>query len=132
MKYRRLLCWLLVIAYASLIFYLSSLSDPLFNIQKLISLKLPSTTLILLHMIEYLILSILLYIALKDSKIKNPIALALLLTITYSFTDEIHQLFVPGRHFDILDILNDSFGTVILQSIITIKNKYIKMLLKKN
>jgi VanZ family protein len=40
-----------------------------------------------------------------------PVAFALL----YALSDEIHQIFVPNRHFDVLDILSDLLGALVLQ-----------------
>ena len=40
-----------------------------------------------------------------------PVAFACL----YGVSDEIHQTFVPNRHFDIEDILADSLGAVAIQ-----------------
>ncbi len=37
----------------------------------------------------------------------------MLAAILYGLSDEIHQLYVPGRMFDILDILADSFGALL-------------------
>jgi VanZ family protein len=38
------------------------------------------------------------------------IFVAVLLSIIYAFSDEIHQFFVPGRSFSYRDILTDSIG----------------------
>ena len=38
-----------------------------------------------------------------------PIAISTL----YGVTDEYHQLFVPGRSFDVLDMAADAFGSVV-------------------
>ena len=127
MNKKFIIYWLPVILYALLIFYLSSLSTPLFKVEQVISMKLPDTTLIVLHIIEYLILSLLLYRALNNTKINNALTLTILITIIYGFTDEIHQLFVPGRLFSIFDLMANSFGAIIPQSLINIKE-----LIKKN
>lgn len=59
------------------------------------------------HMLEYGILFILNYRALK-----NPLP-AFLLTIFYAFFDEIHQLFVPTREGRLRDVVFDSFGAAV-------------------
>ena len=37
---------------------------------------------------------------------------AMLISSLYGVTDEYHQLFVPGRSFDVLDMLADTIGSV--------------------
>ena len=66
----------------------------------------------LAHMIEYFILSILIYLFLIEfyPKDKYLFLLVILLAIFYALTDEIHQLFVPGRYGSIIDVLIDSMG----------------------
>lgn len=39
-------------------------------------------------------------------------ALAFILTCIYALSDEFHQLFVPGRAFELLDIALDSLGAL--------------------
>jgi len=43
-----------------------------------------------------------------------PIAFAML----YGISDEIHQYFVPGRHFDPFDIVADTAGAVAVQVVL--------------
>ena len=38
---------------------------------------------------------------------------AILISSLYGVTDEYHQLFVPGRTFDVLDMAADAFGSVV-------------------
>ena len=45
----------------------------------------------------------------KEIKIKHIVGI-LLISITYSILDEVHQLFVPGRVPDLFDILTASAG----------------------
>jgi len=77
---------------------------------------------IIYHILEYMVLGFLLYRALLKSEFKNAIALAIIIAILYGFIDEIHQLFVPSRIFSLLDVLSNSFGAIVVQSIIDIKN----------
>ena len=39
-------------------------------------------------------------------------ALPLAFTVLYGLSDEIHQRFVPNRHFDLLDLLADGVGAL--------------------
>jgi len=41
-----------------------------------------------------------------------PVAVAAAACILFAFSDEIHQIFVPGRAFEISDILTDSAGII--------------------
>jgi len=91
---------------------------------------------LILHMIEYAILSILLFRAFINSKTptfrENAIHLAIIVTILYGVTDEIHQHFVPGRVFSHLDVIANGVGSaVILTKNIFVRSKlYFKRQLK--
>ena len=67
----------------------------------------------LMHSFEYLILGLLITNLLKQYKIKTNILIPILLCFIYASTDEIHQLFVPGRSFQYFDILMDMIGSII-------------------
>ena len=41
------------------------------------------------------------------------VAGAVVISSIYGVTDEYHQLFVPGRNFDVLDIAADAIGSII-------------------
>ncbi|HET8945709.1 MAG TPA: VanZ family protein [Candidatus Polarisedimenticolia bacterium] len=71
----------------------------------------------LLHVSEYLVLAVLLARALNNG-IRRPVPMArLLLTwglcAGYAVTDEIHQVFVPGRSPDVRDALADACGAAL-------------------
>lgn len=78
------------------------------------------TTLIFLvrktaHFTEYAILSSLFFLNLKSwQKPKNSTSMNILLSLIFSFlyacTDELHQIFVPGRSAQFRDILIDTLG----------------------
>jgi VanZ family protein len=89
------------------IFFVSSLSDPpgvLPNSDK------P------LHWLAYLGLAVLVVRALAGGlprRIGFGIALAaMLITVAYGATDEVHQLFVPGRTGDVYDLMADAAGAL--------------------
>ncbi len=99
---------MVTICYAGFIFYLSSrpwkglpsfpLSDKLF------------------HIVLYSILGALLLWSLRTTRLKGTPHIgyaALLAAAFYGLTDEIHQLFVPGREFSFFDLLADAAGAAI-------------------
>lgn len=68
-----------------------------------------------LHMIEYGTLFILIYRAIFNTtslpKMKIGI-IALLFTILYAISDEIHQLFIPTREGKVRDVIFDTIGAL--------------------
>jgi len=101
------------------IYYLSSLSSPLEQIISEKAMIYFGFQRFIYHIIEYAILSLLLYRALKITS-KSPQILAVLITILYAITDEMHQAFVPGRISSVFDLAIDAFGAVAMQCIINI------------
>jgi VanZ family protein len=94
--------WLPVVAWAGLIFTLSSIPD--------LGTGLGGWDLVLrktAHAAEFAVLGFLLLRA-----VGREIA-ALLLGIAYALTDELHQHFVPGRQGSVLDVLLDSVGVAL-------------------
>lgn len=82
------------------------------------------------HFIEYLILSLLVYNMFKKFNVQNIYICTILLCIIYSCSDEIHQLFIPGREGKVIDSLIDIFGSSIGLLFIFLKQKLNKRLLK--
>ncbi len=68
------------------------------------------------HVSEYVILN-LLWIRAMGGK---HLSLAFILSFAYSFTDEIHQLFVPGRTGALSDVAIDTSG-ILLSSLLALK-----------
>lgn len=66
------------------------------------------------HIVEYAILTILIYRALKAYKFKsrNAALYAILASVLYGATDEFHQSFTPGREPRIRDVFFDTIGAV--------------------
>ncbi|MDV2886388.1 VanZ family protein [Alkalihalophilus pseudofirmus] len=66
------------------------------------------------HFTAYFILGILLINALRKSKAVDTSAMiALLLSVLYAISDEVHQLFIPGRSGEVRDVLIDSAGAAV-------------------
>lgn len=118
----KILLIILVILVAGIIFYLSSQNATQSTI-------LSSGFLSLLHLsedveefvretahgIEYAGLSFLLYCLIHycGRTEKKWMLMNILICFIYAVTDEIHQIFVPGRAFEWLDISIDTAGAVI-------------------
>jgi VanZ family protein len=96
---RLLTVWLPVVAWAGVIFTLSSIPS--------LSTGLGTWDTVLrkgAHVTEYAVLGALLYRALG----REPLALAL--GLAYAATDELHQHFVHGRHASPVDVAIDAVG----------------------
>jgi len=86
------------------IFYISSLTFPI-SPGKGFDLK-PT----LYHIFIFFFFTIFLLFALVRGKKKDFIFIAIIIAIFYALTDEIHQLFVPGRFSSFPDLILDSLG----------------------
>jgi VanZ family protein len=64
------------------------------------------------HFFSYLVLGILVTNGLISSEIKRYIGYALLICVLYAISDEIHQIYVPGRSGQIKDVVIDSAGAL--------------------
>ena len=106
----KLYSWLPVILWMSLIFFLSSRPDLPSNKIDILDFILKKSA----HMIEF---GILVFLLSRSLKFKKP-DLSLLMALSYAFTDEIHQLFVPGRGGKLSDVLIDSIGIIIATQLI--------------
>jgi VanZ family protein len=128
----RVLWWLTSIAWAAEIFYLST---PAFGgslTQSLLAQMLDSLHLCissdvfdlldtlfrkLAHLTEYAIFSLLLYVSLVgQDRFRWRPRLAYWCVVTasaYSLTDELHQVFSPGRHASLIDCGIDTSGAAI-------------------
>ena len=62
----------------------------------------------LAHFLEYLILGLLCSTLCEQ---KKDFWLVVIFCIIYAISDEVHQIFVPGRAFQLLDIMIDSLGS---------------------
>src|SRR3989344_5988032 len=106
-----LIDWGPVLAYAAIIFYISSLpaapamsiGPPGFEIGSNIK-----------HAAEYLMLSFLLLRALANSGFRRPFLFAIIISILYGASHELHQLFVTGRHGSVLDLIFDAIGSSLI------------------
>ena len=67
------------------------------------------------HMVEYAILTILVYRALLSKGIKsnNAALMAIFTSVVYGASDEYHQSFTPGREPRIRDVIFDTIGSIV-------------------
>ena len=104
---RNILLWLLVITYAAAIFLLSSSPKP--PSEGDIGLAIPFFDKIA-HFFLYFGFAFMILRAALETGIESAVCFTYLIAILYSFSDEIHQYFVPNRSCDYLDFLVDSLG----------------------
>ena len=144
------LWWAMTLAWAALIFYLSTQTfSPDFSrgflawTLHLLHLRLSSHTFALLHaslrklahLIEYGIFALLLYgrPGEKSRSLWRPrrAAFCILGTTAYSLTDEFHQLLVLGRHASLLDCGFDTMGAALAMLVLYTK-EHISLLKSNN
>lgn len=66
------------------------------------------------HFIEYFILTLLLINArLYRSDHVNAIKMSMIIAVMYAFFDEAHQLLIPGRTGNVVDVMIDSSGVMV-------------------
>ncbi len=145
MNYKKCLSWILVIFWMVIIYLLSAqpaneselLSSGIADwTSQLFNRALPNLNIETLHLIIrqlahfaiYLVLGVLLLNALNQNETDDRVnfALALLISLLYAISDEIHQMYVPGRVGQIYDVLIDFVGSIIGIKIFIICNNFIK------
>jgi len=106
---KKIFYWAAVIFYCSIIFYMSSL--PGSNIPGPEGVDLS-----FLHVFEYAILAHLLYFSIKEDVKDNRKAViySIALSFIFGITDEIHQIYVPGRSFDYIDMFFNLIGSALI------------------
>ena len=105
MTSRKFIKFIPVTLWMALMFFFSSRSDLPSDKIYIVDFIMKKTA----HVIEYTILFLLWFRALGN---KNPVY-AFLWSIAFAFTDETHQLFVPGRTGALRDVAIDSSGMII-------------------
>jgi len=100
--------WALTVLYMALIFFLSSLPNPLPVLTASVSDKI-------LHGVEYAGLAGLMCFALRASGLSpaGALVLAAAAASAYGVTDEWHQSFVPSRDGNVGDWLADTAGALV-------------------
>ena len=74
------------------------------------------------HAVAYAILACLIWRALGSSLARLwQTAVVVAIAMVYGLSDELHQLYVPGRSFDLLDLGADALGAAIAAVVLTIR-----------
>ncbi len=115
-RIRRIITWLPVGFWMSFIFYWSAQSTlPGFS-QTFLDLILKKGS----HVVVFAVLAVLVYRAAR-ADFSGPAALLVagLIAIGYGALDELHQLFVAGRHAALLDVFIDAAGALLALNLIS-------------
>lgn len=118
--FRKFSKYIPVVIWMVLIFWVSSVPDLPSNKVDVLDFIFKKSA----HFIEYTILFLLWYRALG---VKNPFK-AIVFSLIYAFSDEIHQLFVPGRTGNLRDVGID-FSGMLIAAILIVKFDLWKILL---
>jgi len=81
----------------------------------------------LIHAAEFFVLAVLVLRVLLFYKVKQPFMMAILCTVAYASFDEMHQLFVPGRSGELLDVIVDTIGSFF---VLIFKNKKLRKIIE--
>jgi len=114
LKYTPVVLWMI------LIFWISSIPDLPSNKVYILDFFVKKSA----HFLEYTVLFLLWYRAIGN---KNPFQ-AIVFSLVYAFTDEIHQLFVPGRTGRLQDVGID-FSGMLISAFLIVKFDLWKLLL---
>lgn len=80
----------------------------------------------LAHITEYTILCILFVRGFLKSNYRRSVLYGGIMSLIYAMTDEIHQIFVPGRAGKAMDVVIDSIGILIGMAIVMVKLRFSK------
>ncbi|QZT35357.1 VanZ family protein [Caldalkalibacillus thermarum TA2.A1] len=122
-KIRRHWRWAPALVWMGVIFYLSSRTGE--EIQSMFPMF---ERLDWGHFAAYFILGLAYWFALQAYKLNEwqRKGLAVLFSFLYGISDEIHQAFVPGRHPDPFDVVNDVIGATLAMVVVYLCQKYRK------
>lgn len=101
--------WLPVGVWMGVLFYLSSIS----NLRAVENVWLDEVIRTISHFCFYGLGYLLFFRALNFGKTKKNFLLPLFLTWGYGFSDEVHQIFVPTRTFQLMDLAVDFGGAFV-------------------
>ncbi len=111
MARKKWVSWIPAIVWMGLIFYVSSLPNPMPIHERLLNLVVKKSG----HFVGYGILAILYRLALIEHQgieESEAVPWSWGLALFYAATDEFHQSMVPGRHSSALDVMIDGAGAL--------------------
>ena len=114
-----IICWMPAVAWMGVIFYFSTLPESATPLRGILSDKV-------CHAGEYFILAFLILFALlrtTRARFSASFWITLAWGAVYGLSDEIHQLYVPTRQFDVADLVADVCGMVVLFLILWVLQK---------
>ena len=114
-----ILYWIPAAAWMGVIFYFSTLPESATPFRYILSDKVT-------HAGEYFIFAFLIFFALQKTtqvRFSTSFWITLAWIAAYGLSDEIHQLYVPTRQFDVADLAADVSGMVVLFSILWVLQK---------
>ena len=132
--YKIFISWALVISWMALIFYLSAqhaersadlsggitewVNEVIENVAPAAEFQIDEISFFVrknAHFFAYMLLSILTLNAVRRSGGRGLVSMvvALVISVLYAISDEVHQLFVPGRSGQVSDVLLDSAGALV-------------------
>jgi len=118
--------WLPAVIWMSIIFYFSSRTRTVVSESYLLSFIFFKT----LHVIEYAALYFLIFRGFYLSESKIPIAkkclFALIISVIYAASDELHQTLVPTREGRIRDVFIDSLSIFMMYIYVSRNIKFLK------
>ncbi|KAA3662577.1 MAG: VanZ family protein [Calditrichaeota bacterium] len=120
--------WCLPCAWAFLIFVLSSIPHLSTNGQFTFTLSDKFA-----HLLAFMPLGFFIYSAQQEWPLVDrrfSFKLTMVFGLLYGLSDEIHQIFVPGRYFDIFDFIADGIGVYLGAVSFVLLNKYSRQLVK--
>ena len=102
--------WVSVVLWMGVIFFMSTLPSSATPGRDIVPDKVA-------HAGEYFILAFLIFFALQRTtrvRFSNSFWITFAWVVVYGLSDEIHQLYVPTRQFDVGDLIADVGGVVVL------------------
>ncbi len=113
--------WFITAGYMGLIFFLSSRSG--------VDLpELPKYSDKIVHACVYFVLAYFFSVAFSKSGVRKYLVAVVIISATlYGITDEIHQLFVPGRYASVGDVVADFTGAFLWSLLALYQKKYDKI-----
>ncbi|MCC6639002.1 VanZ family protein [Candidatus Falkowbacteria bacterium] len=107
LKHQRVTSVVLLLMWMGVIFYFSSLPQPVSHLEWSFELLLRK----LAHFFEYFVLCFLVFwVSVGRMRSRYALVVSIVGACLYAISDEYHQSFVPGRHATLMDIGIDLFG----------------------